>query len=119
MGPTPSLWRLCASDLALIVGLWTLDAAVDDAKGRAAALKKSVNDADARIAELTAEIERIAVQVGQAVKQEAEVNVELEKYIRPNAAHSGAVGWSSSRRLHHCGEAAGAVQGPRESARGQ
>ena len=69
-------------DLALIVGLWTLDAAVDDAKGRAAALKKAVTDADARIAGLTTEIERIAVQVGQAVKQEAEVNVELEKYIR-------------------------------------
>ena len=69
-------------DLALIVGLWTLDAAVDDAKGRAAALKKAVTDADARIAELTTEIERIAVQVGQSVKQEAEVNVELEKYIR-------------------------------------
>ena len=68
--------------MALIVGLWTLDAAVDDAKGRAAALKKAVTDADARIAGLTTEIERIAVQVGQAVKQEAEVNVELEKYIR-------------------------------------
>ena len=69
-------------DLALIVGLWTLDAAVDDAKGRAAALKKAVTDADAHIAELTAEIERIAGEVGQALKQEAEVNVELEKYIR-------------------------------------
>ena len=69
-------------DLALVVGLWTLDAQVDEARERAAGLKHSVADADARIVEITGEIEAIANQVGQAVKQETEVNIELEKYIR-------------------------------------
>ena len=69
-------------DLTLIVGLWTLDAAVDDAKGRAAALKQAVTDADVRITELTKELEGIANRVAEAVQEETAVNTELEKYVR-------------------------------------
>ena len=70
------------SDLALIVSLWTLDAAVDEAKGRAATLKQAVTDADQRIKSLTAELEVIAERVAEELKQETEVNTELEKYVR-------------------------------------
>ena len=69
-------------DLALIVGLWTLDAAIDKAKAKASSLKDAVSQADARIVALTAELESLAHRIAAAVKQEAEVNQELEKYIR-------------------------------------
>jgi len=68
--------------LALIVGLWTLDSAVDEAKGRAGTLKQAVTDAGSRIDALTGELEAIAHRVAEEVKQESEVNTELEKYVR-------------------------------------